>query len=81
MINSTTLDFKGKDFFVGIDTSKKSWKIAVRTEDLELKRESIVLIRDQSNSPLYHLTFHSRNALGLKFWEENIKLADPQLDL
>lgn len=39
--NYSQIDFEGKDFFVGIDTSKKNWKVNIRSEGMELKRESI----------------------------------------
>jgi len=39
--NYSQIDFEGKDFFVGIDTGKKDWKVNIRAEEMELKRESI----------------------------------------
>lgn len=39
--NGKQIDFEGKDFFIGMDVDKGSWKLCVRCADLELKRESI----------------------------------------
>jgi transposase len=39
-VNNKCANFKGENFYVGIDTHKSSWKITVRTRDLELKTYS-----------------------------------------
>lgn len=40
--NSTTETFEGKEFFIGIDTSKKSWAVAVRCGGFQLSYKTMV---------------------------------------
>jgi transposase len=49
-VNTKCADFKGEDFFVGIDTHKSNWKVTVRTRDVELKTFSA----DPSPEGLYN---------------------------
>jgi transposase len=37
MKQGTQLDFSGQNIFVGIDVHKKSWKVCIRSEQMELK--------------------------------------------
>jgi hypothetical protein len=37
MKQGTQLDFNGQKIFVGIDVHKKSWKVCLRSEYMELK--------------------------------------------
>jgi transposase len=37
MKQGTQLDFSGQEIFVGIDVHKKSWKVCIRSEHMELK--------------------------------------------
>jgi transposase len=49
-VNTKCADFKGEDFYVGIDTHKSNWKVTVRTRDVELKTFSA----DPSPEGLYN---------------------------
>lgn len=40
-VNIKHANFKGQDFFVGIDTHKTNWKVTVRTKECELKTFSM----------------------------------------
>jgi transposase len=48
-MNKQSIDYTNQDFFLGIDVHKKSWKVTVRTNDMELKTFSM----DPSPEQLY----------------------------
>ena len=39
--NTKSLDFTGQNFFIGIDTHKRNWKVTIRLNHLELKTFSM----------------------------------------
>jgi hypothetical protein len=38
---SNRLNFKGQDFFIGLDIHKKDWKVEIRNNGIQLKRFSM----------------------------------------
>lgn len=53
-VNSICADFKGENFFVGIDTHKRNWKITVRTRDVELKTFSADPSPEKLHTYMHH---------------------------
>jgi len=49
VMDNQSIDYTNQDFFLGIDVHKKSWKVTVRTQNMELKTFSM----DPSPEELY----------------------------
>jgi hypothetical protein len=47
-MNRQSIDYTNEDFFLGIDVHKNSWKVTVRTNDMELKTFSMDPSPEQS---------------------------------
>lgn len=54
MKQGTQLDFSGQNIFVGVDVHKKSWKVCIRSEHMELRTFS-------QNPSATELSQHLRN--------------------
>ena len=63
----TQMDFSGQKIFAGIDVHKKSWKVSIRSEHMELqtfsqKPSAMELVKHlRSNYPLadYHVVYEA----------------------
>ncbi|MDB5151643.1 MAG: Transposase family protein [Mucilaginibacter sp.] len=64
MKQGTQLDFSGQTIFVGMDVHKKSWKVCIRSEQMELKTFS--------QEPFYCLVEGSQCSAILPFSTRNI---------
>ena len=67
------LNFKGQTFFIGIDVHKKSWKITIRTDQMELKTFSMnpepKELKKYMNKNYPHGTYYSVYEAGYcGFW-------------
>ena len=61
------LDFSGQKIFCGIDVHKKSWKVCIRSEQMELKtfsqnpsaRELSIHLKQNYPSAIYHVVYEA----------------------
>ena len=54
IVNTKCADFKEENFYIGIDTHKRNWKVTVRTRDIELKTFSSEPLPEKLSNYMRH---------------------------
>lgn len=72
-IKDSQNNFKGQDFYIGLDVHKKSWSVAIRNNGLLLRRfsmdPSLVKLKDYLDRHYPEGTFHAAYEVGFcGFW-------------